>query len=89
MGNCLPIFDSAWRKANAAMKVAQFAFAYYSRGTRLGSAGTLTERFGLSLSSVEIFDTNFDQTEELIWLSGVLLTPRDSKQQIRREKSDE
>jgi hypothetical protein len=71
------------------MKVAQFAFAYYSQGTRLGSAGTLTERFGLSLSSVEIFDTTFDQTEELIWLSGVLLTPRDSKQQIRREKSDE
>jgi hypothetical protein len=32
----LPIFDSAWRKANAAMKEAQFAFAYYSQGTRLG-----------------------------------------------------
>lgn len=47
MGNCLPIFDSAWRKANAAMKVAEFAFAYYSQGTRLG-AGTLTERFGLA-----------------------------------------
>jgi hypothetical protein len=29
------------------MKVAQFAFAYYSQGTRLGSAGTLTECFGL------------------------------------------
>jgi hypothetical protein len=33
--------------------------------------GSLAERIGL-LSSVETFDTTFDQTEELIWLSGVL-----------------
>ena len=36
MVELLANIDSAWRKANAAMKVAQFAFAYYSQGTRLG-----------------------------------------------------
>ena len=47
MVELLANIDSAWRKANAAMKVAQFAFAYYSQGTRLVGAGTLTECFGL------------------------------------------
>jgi hypothetical protein len=35
-GELLANIRLCWRKANAAMKVAQFAFAYYSQGTRLG-----------------------------------------------------